>query len=397
MYCSHCGAVISGNTPFCPSCGNKITQEASPPRKFPWVKWLAVLLFVMFLILTIFYIASKDLTESVEGQLKALRLNKMTEAYYSFTSKEFQGSTSLEKFREFIKSHPQFLTNQSILFTSSSFDDDILTLRGTLKSQEKEALDVEYKLIDEDGNWKILSIELVKPDHTNNQVLKQGDFQSIIKNQLKLIKARDLQKAYSQTISKKFQREIPFAKFEESLKAYPFLFDFENIDFKNLVLTRERPRILAIISNANGRFPIEYELEHENGEWKIWSMRLSPYTATEKKGVKDLKQVVNEQLSALSTGKIKEAYKLTSKEFQLNTPLQLFESYIKEFPLFSKHDSITFGESLVEKEVGIIEVELQQAGKAMKVDYALKQEQGFWKIWGMQINQAVQKGELVSS
>lgn len=399
MYCAHCGASITGNTSFCPSCGTKIGLPEAPPKRFPWVKWLAVLLFVLFLILAIFYIASKDLTESVEGQLKALRSNRLTEAYYSFTSKQFQGTTSLEKFRDFIKSHPQFLKNQSFQFTSSSFDNDILTLRGTLISQEKEALDVEYKLIDENGDWKILSIELLKPEQSVNRVIKQGDFQSLIKNQLKLIKARDLQKAYAQTVSKKFQNEIPYNAFEQSLKAYPFLFDFETIDFKSLNLTRERPKILAIISNGKGRYPVEYELERENGEWRIWSMRLTPVAAVapEVTKIRDLKSVINEQLIALASGNINKAYRLTSKEFQLNTPLKLFESYIEEFPLLAKHDSVSFGESLIEKEVGVIEVELQQAGKAMKIDYALKLEQGLWKIWGMQINQTVQKGELVSS
>jgi len=320
MYCSHCGSLLAENNQYCPSCGEKNDVNIPVPliqvkKGFPWKKWLVVLLFVMFLILSIFYIASKDLTESVEGQLKALRTDKVTEAYYSYTAKAFQKNISLEKFREFIKSYPALFRNQSIQFTDSAFEDGVLILKGTLTSTDKQTLNIEYKLIDEDGDWKILSIELLKNAETTlkttPQQLSKNDFQSLIKQQLRLTKTQGA---------------------ENNLSS-----------------------------------------DH-----------------------KPLKVVVDQQLSALSTGKIQEAYHLTAKEFQQNTPFELFVNYIQEFPLLRHHDSVTYGQSLVEEEIGVIEVELYQTGKAMTVDYALKQEKGIWKIWGMQINQTVQKGELVS-
>lgn len=319
MYCSHCGTQMVENSPYCPACGQKNDGEGAVPliqvkKGFPWKKWLAILLFVMFLIMLIFYIASKDLTQSVEDQLKALRSDKVTEAYYSYTAKQFRKSISLEKFREFIKSYPSFFHNQSIQFTDSSFENGVLVLQGILTSTDNQKLHIEYKLIDEDGDWKILSIELLKNGDAASQGVPQqlsrkNDFQSLIKQQLRLTKAQGVEK---------------------------------NSDHK------------------------------------------------------PLKIVVDQQLSALSSGKIQEAYRLTAKEFQQNTPFELFVSYIQEFPLLRYHDSITYGQSLVEDEIGVIEVELYQTGKAMTVDYALKLEKGAWKIWGMQINQTVQKGELVS-
>ncbi|CCB87683.1 putative uncharacterized protein [Parachlamydia acanthamoebae UV-7] len=409
MFCTNCGAPLSDNSQFCPSCGKKanpqepgqIPSPPSPPlqKKFRWKKWLSIFAILALLFFIFVYIASKELTETVEKQLEALRANKITEAYYSYTSKEFQNTTSLDKFREFIQHQPAFHENKTINFYESTFQDNILTLKGILISKDNQKLNIEYKLIDEDGFWKILSIELIDPHISNSSSEQQNQLQMLVKNQLAYLKAEDSHSAYTKTISKQFQKETPFDEFEKFVSTYPFVFNYEHIDFKDFVSSEERPQIVVILHTPSGKYPIEYELEKEHGQWKVWSMRF--YLTSDKNSplnnpAKSLQIVVDKQLSAISKGKLKEAYQLTSKEFQINTPLPLFEKYIKEFPLLSQYESIKYGQSVIEREIGVIEVELHQLNKSMTIDYALKKELGNWKIWGMQINQTVQKGELVT-
>ncbi|MBS4167736.1 DUF4864 domain-containing protein [Parachlamydia sp. AcF125] len=173
MFCTNCGALLEDNSRFCPACGKKadwqnpIQPPPLPKKSFSWKKGVLILACLALLFYAFLYEASKELTETVEKQLEALRTHQVTEAYYSFTSKEFQNTIGLEKFREFIQHYPSFYENKTVNFYESTFGNNLLTLKGVLISQDNRQLNVEYQLVDEEGTWKILSIKILESPPAN--------------------------------------------------------------------------------------------------------------------------------------------------------------------------------------------------------------------------------------
>ncbi|MFA6099481.1 MAG: DUF4864 domain-containing protein [Patescibacteria group bacterium] len=108
--------------------------------------------------------ATKGIAEVADQQLAALRAGDYAKAY-SYNSKDFQNSTSLDKFKEFIDAYPSLKNNESSSFSSRKTENDVGTLEGTLKSKEGGVTPIEYKLVKENDAWKILSI-IVNPTGT---------------------------------------------------------------------------------------------------------------------------------------------------------------------------------------------------------------------------------------
>lgn len=106
----------------------------------------------------------------IENQLAALREGDVDKAYFLYTSLEFKKTTSLKQFKQFIGSSRVFSENKSFHFNSVNFEKAIATFEGTLISKEGEALQTEYDLIQEDGKWKILGIQLFKPETSTSRL-----------------------------------------------------------------------------------------------------------------------------------------------------------------------------------------------------------------------------------
>jgi hypothetical protein len=168
VYCIHCGASLESEARFCSQCGKKLEGESPPletaKKKAPF--WFKALIFIAFFIIGALILNAlliEDLTDTVENQLKAVKNQQLTEAYYAFTSKKFQESTSMEAFSTFIKTHPAFSTNQAIHFKERNVNNDIGTLDAVLTTKKNQKIQVEYKLIKEADQWKILSIRIEDP------------------------------------------------------------------------------------------------------------------------------------------------------------------------------------------------------------------------------------------
>jgi hypothetical protein len=102
---------------------------------------------------------TQGLADVASSQLKALRDGDMIRAY-SYTSRDFRNSTSLEKFQQFVDSYPSLKNNLSVAYDSRETNNGVGTLKGTLKSNDGGTTPIEYKLVNENDEWKILSIRL---------------------------------------------------------------------------------------------------------------------------------------------------------------------------------------------------------------------------------------------
>ena len=79
---------------------------------------------------------------------------------YELTSRDFQKSTSLDQFQAFVKRYPSLSQNQGHTFTTRTTEGTTGTLKGTLTAQDGAVTPVEFQLVKEQGEWRILFIEV---------------------------------------------------------------------------------------------------------------------------------------------------------------------------------------------------------------------------------------------
>ena len=120
-------------------------------------------------------IKSSDLVQVIENQLEAIRSADYKTAYDKFTSKGFKEATSAETFEAFIHKNPVLSKNKSFTLSNFNFENDIGTVEGTLTSADNETEQVKSRLVYEDKEWKILSINILyalKPASQTTQFTK---------------------------------------------------------------------------------------------------------------------------------------------------------------------------------------------------------------------------------
>lgn len=286
MFCSKCGSQTNEGSKYCPSCGAKFESNESigsdqPQqiiKKKPMPLWFIILVVTAILALigvTAGILFTESLVDVVDNQLSDLRDSNIDKAYYAYTSSEFQKSTSLDEFREFVETYPVFVHNQSAHFTQRSLDHNLGTLKGNLTDLEHKKIPVEYKLIKEDGKWRILSIRLLKPEALKPSVNIQ-QLNVTVENQLKAIKQGNILEAYNNYSSKEFQEATNEEAFKDFVNRYPVLTHYDSIAF-NKTVVRNGVGIVSIVLQNNVPAYAKYYLISENDTWKIWSMRiLSP-------------------------------------------------------------------------------------------------------------------------
>lgn len=296
MFCPQCGAKVDDQHQSCPSCGkmmNPHSLEAAPTQptqtiqKKPMPLWFKILIAIAVTLLigvTAGILFTERLVDVIDNQLEALRQNDIDKAYYGYTSKDFQTTTSQEQFREFIETYPVFLNNQSAHFTQRSIDHNTSTLKGNLTSQDHVNTPIEYKLIKEDDKWKILSIRLIKPDRIPGSKAA-GNIQELIgvvQSQLQAIQNKKMSDAYQNYTSKEFREATSEAAFKEFINRYPIFSDYQTASFHKRRISEGVGTLSVILQTDHLAAYVKYYLIYEDHAWKIWSLRiLSPSEETD--------------------------------------------------------------------------------------------------------------------
>jgi len=119
---------------------------------------IGIVIFIVGIII-LAMMATKGIADVAENQLKAIREGDIIKAY-SFTSKDFRSATTLEAFKKFVDAYPSLKNNKSVSFSSRETNNGLGTLVGTLKSVDNGTTPIEYKLVKENDEWKILNVKL---------------------------------------------------------------------------------------------------------------------------------------------------------------------------------------------------------------------------------------------
>ncbi|GAB4229455.1 MAG: hypothetical protein Kow0032_10630 [Methyloligellaceae bacterium] len=107
--------------------------------------------------LALYYTAG--MVEPIERQLAAIKADDL-DAAYAETSVAFRKATSKLQFAVFVKSNPAFRDVVGHSFTERKRENNVGTVKGMLKTAEGGVFPVEYRLVQENGEWKILGIKI---------------------------------------------------------------------------------------------------------------------------------------------------------------------------------------------------------------------------------------------
>lgn len=283
MSCVHCGCNYPAHFKFCPQCGAPTSSAESPAgptppkRKMPlWLKGLLALCVLALLAVTAGIMFTENLVDVVEHQLSSLAQGRTDDAYFSFTAREFQKATPVKQFQAFVQAHPIFSENPTAHFAERSLKDRVAVLRGHLTNQARQQIQVEYKLIKEDGSWKILSVRLLPQKSTGPKKEKEAyaELISTVKHQLHSLHQGDLKKGYSDYFAKEFQQETSLESFAEFVDHYPILKEYHTLSLHKPIIKNDVGSVAAILQSDQTAAYIKYYFVREGNQWRILSMRI---------------------------------------------------------------------------------------------------------------------------
>lgn len=383
---------------------SKDEMEHKPVKnlKPAWFRWLLFFTFLGLVLGVYGVVYRSDMIDVVNGQLEKIKENRVTQAYYDYTSKEFQNTYSLPVFRQFVLAYKPLFDNKTFISERQSVTDGVGKVEGILISKELHEVAVEYLLAKEDNRWKIESIHLSeiadknKPDPLVEEIaLKAHDH-------LKTIQNNNFTDAYYGFFSKEFQNGTSFQEFEKYVKSNPVLALFNQIDFKEGAVEHDMGYVELELHSDAGNSLVEYRFKKEDGVWKIWNIHLVlPAEEAEKKLATDpaaLEVPVRLFLDAVLSGNVENAYNGTAGEFQETTSLSSFKDFARNYPVLQKRDLSDIKEGTIHDGVGTLRANLHDTEGMTVLEFKLGYEVGQWKIWGLKIIETPQiKGPVAMS
>lgn len=150
-----------------------VINGADMSKKRKILKWFGIIASVILLIIALAFWATSGLLTPVENQIYAIKRGDLNDAY-AFTSKQFQQNTSFNQFQQFVNANPVLKNNKSMSFNERTIDTGIGTLSGRLTAFDGTITPVQYKLVKENDDWKILSIEFMQAGIAREQDLQMA-------------------------------------------------------------------------------------------------------------------------------------------------------------------------------------------------------------------------------
>lgn len=144
------------------------TSEGGKPKKKMklWKKILIGIGVFILLIIFISFSATSGIVKVAEKQLNLISSGDLKGAY-ALTSQEFQRSVTYDNFLNYVNNYEVLKNYKDHKFTSKEIKGDTGTINGTLTAKDGTVSPVEYKFIKENGDWKMLSINLSSAGSTN--------------------------------------------------------------------------------------------------------------------------------------------------------------------------------------------------------------------------------------
>ncbi len=384
IFCTTCGAEREEHHKFCAICGQKLVTDKTETAKkeqrgFKFWALFALLLLLALYLVSLFRPESQTTTTE---QLKALKEGRTTEAYFAFTSKEYQQKTPLIEFRKFLENNPELVNYKTINTLKEALADPLGTWDGTLVLNDGSIAKVHYEFIKEDNKWKVLKIG-VERAHTPLSTQGGAEAKTRIGSFLESLKKQDLAEAYYKHTTKGFQEEMSLSAFEEFLHIFPLFEQQTGFEIKEVSIDKDRIVILASLKKEEENYTVKFTLDLVAGEWKIGNIDV-----IEKKSslaFLDPKTILEMEFKALRNHELAKAYyELGSKEFQSTTPYKDFVRFVKATPTLYDNKKAHLSNPIIEGELATVQAELTSIfGEKSQFQIELIYEKDSWKLFHM--------------
>ena len=124
-----------------------------------WLKVILGLVIFVIIVVIIAMMATSPVVKPVEKQLDYLKAGDI-QAAYDLTSNEFKNATTLDAFKAFLVQYPSLSNNKSHTFDSREITNNNGTVKGTLEANDGTQTPIEFRLIKENGTWKIIGLQV---------------------------------------------------------------------------------------------------------------------------------------------------------------------------------------------------------------------------------------------
>lgn len=283
MYCSNCGTSLTEDAQICPQCQHPVASTPVPEakKKWPaWLKWMVSLICAGIILALLLAVVATDPQDSLEKHFSALKSNQITEAYYDYTTKDFQSAVALDKFKDFIKNNESLFKGSSPLIEEESPEGNLQVYRVTFMLGDQKAVQLDYLLKSEGDSWKIQDIRLAKEAQEAAGQVANGSFDSaelvnVIVKLLHNLKKGDVQGSYENLTAKEFKEGTTLETFKQFLKQNPIFTNNPTPTFSTLKYQNGVANFKGTLTTADHKVhEVEFDLIQENGVWKILDIQL---------------------------------------------------------------------------------------------------------------------------
>lgn len=322
--------------------------------------------------------------KTVMKHLEALHNNKISEAYYSFTSHDFQSAVPLSDFQKFLKTYDLTTRYENMRISPVEFKANEAFVSTKLTGPNKDFVIVKYTLVNEGNVWKILKVWV---DNTNSNHSGSSndlaEWMLPIDDQLQALRSNNIESAYNQGTSKVFKSSSSLEDFKQFVGYNPILSSHSGYVLQQQSFNGDEIVVGIVLDPDEDKNAVSftYTLEKEDGRWKILNMGETAKLDI----VNAMSEPIEKQLIALKDQKILKAYKdYTSKAFRGEVSLEVFKKLLSQYPIFMRFQKTEFKEPRLENDTWLMMVELNgRDGDIFTAEYALGLEDDQWKIWGI--------------
>lgn len=126
----------------------------------------ALIVYIILIIMLVIYFTG-PMMNVIQNQLVSLRSGDIDKAY-SYMAEKTKENISASTFKKFVENYPIMKSNVSSSFSERKVENNEGYAFGMLQAKDGAKATVEYKLIKENNNWKILSIH-IKPSESSTK------------------------------------------------------------------------------------------------------------------------------------------------------------------------------------------------------------------------------------
>lgn len=423
MQCPSCHKPLPERALYCPSCGQQIDEDlskedpsnpsgkSSPTSYFNSSNLILSFLAVLLLWGIGFYFfhstkneplfpsavteerdsSTERLLAPAKGFMEALQSKNPAKAYEDFASIGFKENTSLKQFQDFVYDNP-FLTQFKDIQVKAHEINQGRGLVMLLLDPDKENLPVEFRLIQENGIWKVLFIRALYPQETKSSGGKLDALSiiSTVQEYLEVLQNHKISQAYKKFLGKDLKSEVPLEGFRQFIENYPAFTNHDSVNIEHPYFEDKMGEIKIELQSGNEITEVTYVLQEENREWKIIGMHVEKvaHAGTDINQnvanfkTRDLINAIQNFLKTLRDQKTENAYAdLTAAHFREENTYPAFEEFIKKYPQLSDSESATFEKLMFNNNIATFAVALYvNETEALPVEFDLIQENGKWKV-----------------